>query len=186
MARPAVITEEMENFAKKIVKEANTARELRVGLSILIPKICDITYSETAKLLGIGVATVVRIHQNISNQAAGNATPKGSWGGRRRQTLSLHEETQFLAEWIENAEQGGVLVVPPIHAALEQRLGRAVAASTVYRMLARHGWRKIEPDTCHPKQDIDAQEEFKKTPRDTGTSSQAKYPESAFALDVSG
>lgn len=162
MARPAVITEEMENFAKKIVKEANTARELRVGLSILIPKTCDITYSETAKRLGIGVATVVRIHQNISNQAAGKATPKGSWGGRRRQTLSLHEETQFLAEWIEKAEQGGVLVVPPIHAALEQRLGRAVAASTVYRMLARHGWRKIEPDTCHPKQDIDAQEEFKK------------------------
>ncbi len=162
MARPAVITEEMECLAKKIVKEANTARELRAGLSILIPKTCDITYSETAELLGIGVATVVRIHQDISNQAAGNATPKGNWGGRRRQTLSLYEEAQFLAEWLEKAEQGGVLVVPPIHKALEQRLGRAVAASTVYRMLARHGWRKVEADTCHPKQNIEAQEEFKK------------------------
>ncbi len=162
MARPAVITDEMESFAKKIVKEANDVRELKAGLSILIPKTCDITYSETAKLLGIGVATVVRNHRDIRNQASGNPTPKGSWGGRRRQTLSLHEETQFLAEWIEKAEQGGILVVPPIHAALEQRLGRAVAASTVYRMLARHGWRKVAPDTCHPKQDIEAQEKFKK------------------------
>ena len=162
MARPAVITDEMESLAKKMVKGANTARELRAGLSILIPKTCDITYAETAKLLGIGVATVVRTHRDISNQTAGSAVPKGSWGGRRRQTLSLHEEAQFLAEWIEKAAQGGVLVVPPIHAALEQRLGRSIAASTVYRMLARHGWRKVEPDTCHPKQNIEAQEEFKK------------------------
>jgi hypothetical protein len=162
MARAAVITEEMECLAKKIVKEATTARELRAGLSILIPKTCDITYTETAELLGISVPTVVRIHRDISNQAAGNATPKGSWGGRRRQTLSIDEETQFLAEWVENAEQGGVLIVPPIHAALERRLGKAVALSTVYRMLARHGWRKVEPDTCHPKQNIEAQEEFKK------------------------
>ena len=29
-------------------------------------------------------------------------------------------------------------------------------------MLARHGWRKVEPDTCHPKRDIEAQEELKK------------------------
>ncbi len=165
MARPAVITDEMECLAKKIVKEANTARELRAGLSILIPKTCDITYSETAELLGISVPAVVRIHRDISNQATGNATPKGSWGGRRRQTLSLDEEARFLAEWVEKAEQGGVLVVPPIHAALEQRLGKTVAASTVYRMLARHGWRKVEPDACHPKQHIEAQEEFKKNSR---------------------
>lgn len=92
MARPAVITEKMECLAKKIVKEANTARELRAGLSILIPKSCDITYSETAKLLGIGVATVVRIHRNISNQAEDKVIDKGRWGGRRRQNLSLQEE----------------------------------------------------------------------------------------------
>ena len=48
------------------------------------------------------------------------------------------------------------------HAALEKRLGKTVAASTVYRILARHGWRKVTPDTCHPKRDAKAQEEFKK------------------------
>jgi hypothetical protein len=37
-----------------------------------------------------------------------------------------------------------------------------VAASVVYRMLARHGWRKVAPDTRHPKSDPIAQEDWKK------------------------
>jgi len=107
------------------------------------------------------VATVVRNHRNISNQAESKVIDKGRWGGRRRQNLSIQEEAQFLAEGIEKAKEDGVLVVPPIHAALEKRLGKAIAASTVYRMLARHGWHKVEPDTCHPKCDVEAQQEFK-------------------------
>jgi transposase len=49
-----------------------------------------------------------------------------------------------------------------VRAALAQELGRPVAASVVYRMLARHGWRKVAPDTRHPKSDPLAQEEWKK------------------------
>lgn len=162
MARPAIVTDDMVFLAQQIVKEADTARELREGLSVLIPKTCDITYSETAKVLGVGVATVVRMQRKIRDQVAGKPFPKGTWGGRRRQNLTPQEEAEFLQSWIEKAEQGGILVVPPIHAALEKRLGRSIAGSTVYRMLARHGWRKVEPDTCHPKRDIAAQEEFKK------------------------
>jgi len=113
-------------------------------------------------VLGVGVATVVRLQRNIRDQATGKPITKGTWGGRRRQNLTPQEEVEFLQTWIEKAEQGGILVVPPIHADLEERLGRSIAASTVYRMLARHGWRKVEPGTCHPKRDVVAQEEFKK------------------------
>ena len=44
----------------------------------------------------------------------------------------------------------------------------AVKASVVYRLLARHGWRKVAPDTRHPKSSPAAQQEWKKTPRGTG------------------
>jgi hypothetical protein len=40
----------------------------------------------------------------------------------------------------------------------------ALAASTVYRMLDRHGWRKLVPRPRHPKADVAAQAAFKKTP----------------------
>jgi hypothetical protein len=32
----------------------------------------------------------------------------------------------------------------------------------VYRLLARHGWRKVAPDTRHPKSDPAEQERWKK------------------------
>jgi transposase len=162
MARPAKITDEMVNISQQIVKEADTARQLRTGLSILIPKVCAVPNTDTAKVLGVGTATVVRMQKQIRDQVAGKPVSKGTWGGRRRQHLTFEQEAEFLEPWIEKAEKGGVLVVPPIHAALKGRLGRPVAASTVYRMLARHGWRKVEPDTCHPKRDAEAQEDFKK------------------------
>ena len=114
-------------------------------------------------MLGVGVATVVRLQRNIRDQATGKPITKGTWGGRRRQNLTPQEEVEFLQTWIEKAEQGGILVVQPIHADLEERLGRSIAASTVYRMLALHGWRKVEPGTYHPKRDVVAHEEFKKS-----------------------
>jgi hypothetical protein len=55
---------------------------------------------------------------------------------------------------------GGVLTVPPIHAALVKRLGRDIPMSTTYRLLARHNWRKVQPDTKHPKSDPALQGEF--------------------------
>lgn len=78
--------------------------------------------------------------------------------------LSIEEEKQFLELWVSKAETSGVLVVPPIHEALEKLLERRLPASTVYRMLARHGWRKVAPDTYHPKRDPQAQKGFKQNP----------------------
>jgi hypothetical protein len=50
-----------------------------------------------------------------------------------------------------------------VRAALAEKLGRKkVAASVVYRLLARHGWRKVVLDTRHPKSDPEAQAEWGK------------------------
>ena len=57
---------------------------------------------------------------------------------------------------------GSVLVVTEIKKAYESIVGRMVSESTIYRMLSRHGWRKIMPRPVHPKNDPDAVNEFKK------------------------
>jgi transposase len=145
-----------------MAKQAETARQLRTALSVLLPQTCGVTNATTGQVLGVGVATVVRMQKEIRDQIAGCRTQKGTWGGRRRRHMSMEEERRFIEPWIEKAETGGVLVVPPIHEALEQHLGFPVATSTVYRMLARHGWGKVAPDTCHPKRDAQAKEDFKK------------------------
>ena len=98
-----------------------------------------------------------------------NDTPKNLWGDRRHCAMTIDEEREFLAQWIDEATIGGVLTVPPIHAALVKRLGRDIPMSTTYRLLARHNWRKVQPDTKHPKSDPALQDEFKKIPRSGGS-----------------
>lgn len=160
MARPTTISDEMVKTAQQLVNTADTVRQLKTGLSVVIPKVCGVTNAATGQMLGVGVSTIVRMQKQIRDQIAGRLTKKDSSGGRRRQHLSAEEEDRFLEPWIQKAEIGGVLVVPPIHQALAQHLGHSEAASTVYRLLARHGWRKVSPDTCHPKRDEQAQTEF--------------------------
>lgn len=86
-------------------------------------------------------------------------------GGRRRNNLNEDEELRVLAPFFKKAASGGVLVVNEVKQAYEEAIGRGVPKSTVYRMLARHGWRKIAPRPRHPKSDIHRQEAFKKNCR---------------------
>jgi hypothetical protein len=50
-----------------------------------------------------------------------------------------------------------------IHAAYEARIDGSVDESTIYRLLARHVWRKVIPRPKHPKAEKEKQEAFKKT-----------------------
>jgi Winged helix-turn helix len=96
-------------------------------------------------------------------------TPKNLWGGRRHCAMTIDEEREFLAQWIDKATIGGALTVPPIHASLVKRLCRDIPMSTTYRLLARHNSRKVQPDTKHPKSDPALQDEFKKISRSGGS-----------------
>jgi transposase len=68
--------------------------------------------------------------------------------------------------FLKRAEQGRLLEVSRVKQAYEQVVGHGVPKSTVYRMLGRHGWRKLAPRPRHPQADEARQQAFKKTPRD--------------------
>lgn len=76
--------------------------------------------------------------------------------------MTPQEEQAFLEPWLKLATAGSLVVVSPLRAALAERVGHPVKASVVYRMLARHGWRKVAPDTRHPKSNPAVQEDWKK------------------------
>jgi transposase len=103
-----------------------------------------------------------RVRGRFAKIERGEMTPKARRGGRRRENLAREEEAAFLAPFLNQAREGGVLVVPPIKQALEEKLGRPVALSSVYRLLHRHDWRQLAPDKRHPEADVAAQEQWKK------------------------
>ena len=162
MARPRRIDKKLVARAKAVITKTTDLEEFRCAQAVLLPALLGATMEQTAALLGVGRATVPRLRSRLRRRYAEPTAARPSWGGRRRAWLSREEERRFLAPWSEASQAGGLLVVAPIRAALAQELGQPVAASMVYRMLARHGWRKVAPDTRHPKSDPKMQEEWKK------------------------
>ena len=75
---------------------------------------------------------------------------------------SADEERLFLSSFLKKSARGEILVVSEIKKAYEKAVGHRVPKSTIYRIVARHGWRKIAPRPRHPKGDAVLQEEFKK------------------------
>lgn len=84
-------------------------------------------------------------------------------GGRKHAYLTPAEEKAFLASFFQKAEAGVVVTIAEIKVAYEKRLSKQVPASTIYRLLHRHGWRKIAPRKRHPKSNVAQQEQAKKT-----------------------
>lgn len=80
-------------------------------------------------------------------------------------SLRVEEEQQFLAPFFVRARRGEIATATEVKLAFEARVGNAVQASTVYRLLDRHGWRKLMPRPHHPKGSTEEQEHFKKTLR---------------------
>ena len=162
MARTVHIHPDEVLKAKLLRDQASTVAEYRKALSVLLVAEHGFDADRAADALGVSRRTVFRDRDKIRSQ---DGSRQNTWGGRRNASMTIEEEREFLAQWDAQAIQGGVLTVSPIHAALVKKLGHDIPMATTYRLLARHGWRKVQPDTKHPKGDPDAQEEFKKNSR---------------------
>jgi transposase len=88
---------------------------------------------------------------------------RDSRGGRYREYMSVEEEIEFLKPFEQKSQTGTLIVVGEIKKAYEQKIGKEVAESTIYRLLARHDFRKIVPYKRHKKGNNEEQKAFKKT-----------------------
>ena len=162
MARPRRIDPQIVKRAQMIAATSTSVESLRRCQAVLLPALFGATLEQTADVLGVGRATVARLQVAFRKQRSGLPAADRNWGGRRQSLLTPEEEVAFLKPWLESAATGNLVVVSPIRAALAQRLGQPVKPSVVYRLLARHGWRKVAPDTRHPKSKPEVQEAWKK------------------------
>jgi len=161
MARPIRIDVKLVGKAKRTVKTTRDLDDFRSALAVLLPAKAGLTLEETASMLGVGTASVNRMQSRFHTGRTSSSRMR-NWGGRRKSLLTAQEEVDFLKPWAEQAQSAGLLVLSPIRAALAQRVGHPVKASVVWRLLARHGWRKVAPDTKHPKNDPNIMNAWKK------------------------
>jgi len=91
------------------VGQATSLEELRAAQAVLLPAVMHTTLEETAALIGVGRATVPRLQASFrqSGKKSGGAVKSRNWGGRRNALMTVSEEAEFLAPWLEQAKGGG-------------------------------------------------------------------------------
>jgi transposase len=162
------VTKAAHHFSiEEVKKRMNEAtRPLsRKRWSIIYHALVDPQPAEAIALhCGVAKDTVHKLisHYNRFGLAAIETPGKG---GRKRFYLTIKQEEQFLQPFFDRAAKGEIATCAEIHTAYEARIDGSVDESTIYRLLARHGWRKVVPRPKHPKADRQKQEEFKKTSR---------------------
>jgi transposase len=149
---------------QRTLKEARSKAEFQRVQCLWLRAALGLNANQVAQALGWRPTSVRRLQAQYLRR--GEALwPRPGRGGRRHQNLTPGEEARLLAGFLGRAERGGLLEVSRVQEAYEQAVGHAVPKSTVYRMLGRHGWRKLAPRPRHPQADAARQQTFKKTPR---------------------
>ena len=148
--------------AKELLSKARMADELRRAQAVVLPLEFGFSMERTAAIIGVSKGWASQLRTQFIRAGGQKADKKRLRGGRRRENMSYEEEVMFLGPFLEKAATGGILVVGEIKEELDKRLGRRTALASTYNLLHRHGWRKLAPDTRHPKADREAQEEWKK------------------------
>ncbi len=163
MPRKVKVSTEVLESAKETVRRAKTADELRAAQAVVLPILLGISDHAAGQVIGRSRVSVVRMRNEFKQLHTKKGVATRNWGGRRSGYMTVDQEREFLSRFFNNGSQGSAVNAGEIKQAFDVLVGHKVAKTTIYRMLDRHGWRKITPRPHHPKSDAEAQKGFKKT-----------------------
>ena len=157
----------MVKCTKKQIRQLKTALRWKIPatqrerIQMVLLRESGMTQPAIAEAMGVSLSTVNRAHMAYDGGGIKALKPKPI-GGRQRENMTLSGEKALLACFAKAAGAGEMLNVHDLKAAYEQAIGHETSNSTVYNLLARHGWRKLMPRPFHPKRNTAAQDAFKK------------------------
>jgi transposase len=159
MAKKIELSQTELTRCRELINNSSNIQDYRRGLVGVILSQNRYTASELADIMDVSERTVFVDLSKIRNP---DLQKTGQWGGARNCLMSEEEEEAFLNEHLVSSTEGTLVTMPKLHDEYNKRVGKIVPKSTFYRLLKRHNWRKVKPDTIHPKADKAAQEAFKK------------------------
>jgi transposase len=158
----------MVKCSKKQVRELKTALRWKLPavqrerIQMVLLRESGMTQPAIAEAMGVSLSTVNRAHMAYDGGGIKALKPKPI-GGRQRENMTVAQEKVLLARFAKAAGAGEMLNIHNLKAAYEKAIGHETSDSTIYNVLARHGWRKLMPRPYHPQRDLAAQQDFKKT-----------------------
>ncbi len=150
MRKPKPLKPEAREILFLQLRESKTKLEFQRVQCLWLRESLGLSSQEIATAIGWNPSSVRRLQARYLKEGE-SAFEINERGGRNRENMSIEEERELLSPFFQKEEKGGVLVVKEIKLAYEDKIGYKVPKSTVYRMLSRHGWRKISPRPRHSK-----------------------------------
>ena len=139
-----------EQYAEiKAARKANRDKRIEKRLQVLELRIEGKNLGDISAATGFAISHISSLIRQYYEEGLEAITGNHYHGNRRN--MSVAEEAALLAQFQKRAEQGQMLNTREIADAYEKAVGHPIGNSQVYRVLRRHGWRKVMPRSKHPK-----------------------------------
>jgi transposase len=161
MVKRKKIAENIEEVKEAMERTENKTEYRKLQSIYLGDTMPELSAAEIGNITQYSESSVNRIHSEFRKH--GMKSVKETRGGRRRENLTLEQERELLRQFEETSSLGQVSEISRIKGEYEKMAGKKVNKTVIYRMLHRHGFRKIVPYQRHKKGDAAKQEGFKKT-----------------------
>ena len=139
-----------DNIAEiKTARKNNRDKQVDKRLLVLELRYEGKSLVEIANMTGFHRSYVSNLIRKYFEEGLQAVAEKHYHGNRRN--MSIEEEAAFLEQFSKKAEDGQMLDIHEIRAEYEKIVGHTTGCAQIYRVLYRHGWRKVMPRSRHPK-----------------------------------
>ena len=141
-------------------RKINKDKRVETRLKALEMRAKGASAKEVSEITGYHTSNVSRLVDKYRKKGLEGIT--GNHYGGHRRNMSIEEEVAVLTPFKVRAEKGQIVEISEIAAAYQDAVGRSVAPTHIYRVLHRHGWRKVMPRSKHPQKASDDEIEASK------------------------
>ena len=143
-----------EQYAEiKLAQKGNRDKQIENRLKELALRYEGKKLSEIEAATGFGHAHISNLIRKYFEEGLSAIAEKHYKGNNRN--MSEEEEAAFLEPYRQEAEAGHILETVEMKKAYEEKVGHKIGNGQIYRVLNRHGWRKVMPRSQHPKKASD-------------------------------
>lgn len=139
-----------DEIRRKLAKGKKRIRDIKAYNRLLALRMYTQgkTNKEIGEAIGFSTQYITELVTKYLNEGMDAIISDKRTSNNRR--MSLDEEEKFLDQFLELAEAGQLITIKVILGKFEEATGKPSATSTIYDLLKRHGWRKVQPRPFHP------------------------------------
>ena len=156
----SLLTPDTEKHIRTLMKHSTSVWEYRRLQCISLRRV-GLTAGDVARIVGLHRSSVLRVWSQFQRGGTDALLREKRGEARGRARWKAEEERAFLQPFLDRADRGKLTTVKEIHKAHGESVGKKIDPTVTYRLLERHGWRKIVPRAQHPQADKAAQRTFK-------------------------